>query len=244
MVTSASAWASAMPATLSTASTFPKASRAAANMASTWASSVTSHWNGTTASPSASAVSFCRPLTSTARTLAPSRTNTCDAARAMPDPAPVMTATLPSSSPMRPSLVPSGFSCQSTGSNSGRRKEHRPGLAKGAPTVTTAVAGDLYYDPYDVEINANPYPVYRRLREEAPLYYNEPYDFWAVSRYEDVERGLADYSHLISGKGGILEVIRADITMPPGVLIFSDPPIHTMHRRLLARVFTPRKMAA
>jgi cytochrome P450 len=110
--------------------------------------------------------------------------------------------------------------------------------------VTTAVAGDLYYDPYDVEINANPYPVYRRLREEAPLYYNEPYDFWAVSRYEDVERGLADYSHLISGKGGILEVIRADIEMPPGVLIFSDPPIHTMHRRLLSRVFTPRKMAA
>jgi cytochrome P450 len=110
--------------------------------------------------------------------------------------------------------------------------------------VTTAVAGDLYYDPYDVEINANPYPVYRRLREEAPLYYNEPYDFWAVSRYEDVERGLADYTHLISGRGGILEVIRADIEMPPGVLIFSDPPIHTMHRRLLARVFTPRKMAA
>jgi cytochrome P450 len=110
--------------------------------------------------------------------------------------------------------------------------------------VTTAVAGDLYYDPYDVDINADPYPVYRRLREEAPLYYNEPYDFWAVSRYEDVERGLADYTHLISGRGGILEVIRADIEMPPGVLIFSDPPIHTMHRRLLARVFTPRKMAA
>ncbi len=110
--------------------------------------------------------------------------------------------------------------------------------------MTTAVAGDLYYDPYDVDINANPYPVYRRLREEAPLYYNEPYDFWAVSRYDDVERGLADHSHLISGRGGILEVIRADIEMPPGVLIFSDPPIHTMHRRLLSRVFTPRKMAA
>ncbi len=110
--------------------------------------------------------------------------------------------------------------------------------------MTTAVAGDLYYDPYDVEINADPYPVYRRLREEAPLYYNEPYDFWAVSRYEDVERGLADHANLISGKGGILEVIRADIEMPPGVLIFSDPPIHTMHRRVLSRVFTPRKMAA
>ena len=84
----------------------------------------------------------------------------------------------------------------------------------------TTTEADLYYDPYDVEINADPYPVYRRLREEAPLYYNEPYDFWALSRYEDVERGLADHANLISGKGGILEVIRADIEMPAGVLIF------------------------
>ena len=48
----------------------------------------------------------------------------------------------------------------------------------------------VYYDPYDVEINADPYPVYRRLREEAPLYYNEPHDFFAVSRYDDVEKVL------------------------------------------------------
>jgi len=51
---------------------------------------------------------------------------------------------------------------------------------------------DVYYDPYNVEINADPYPVYRRLREEAPLYYNDHHDFYAVSRYEDVERGLLD----------------------------------------------------
>src|SRR3954471_4476215 len=89
-----------MPATLSTASTRANASRAAANMASTSASDVTSTWNGTQASPSSAAVSFSAPLMSAARTLAPSRTNTSDAALAMPDPAPVMTATLPSSSPM------------------------------------------------------------------------------------------------------------------------------------------------
>jgi hypothetical protein len=45
---------------------------------------------------------------------------------------------------------------------------------------------ELYYDPYDVGINANPYPVYRRLREEAPLYYNARHDFYAVSRFDDV----------------------------------------------------------
>ena len=44
---------------------------------------------------------------------------------------------------------------------------------------------DVSYDPYDVEINADPYPAFRRLREEAPLYYNEQYDFFAVSRYDD-----------------------------------------------------------
>ena len=102
---------------------------------------------------------------------------------------------------------------------------------------------DVYYDPYDADITADPYPVFERLREEAPLYYNEAYDFWAVSRYEDVEKGLVDARRFISGKGGILELIKADIDMPPGTLIFEDPPTHTIHRRLLSRVFTPRRIA-
>jgi len=45
------------------------------------------------------------------------------------------------------------------------------------------VTNDLYYDPYNVEIDADPYPTYRRLRDEAPLYYNERLDFWGLSRY-------------------------------------------------------------
>jgi cytochrome P450 len=103
---------------------------------------------------------------------------------------------------------------------------------------------DLYYDPYDVAINADPYPVYRRLREEAPLYYNEPHNFFAVSRYDDVERGLVDAETFPSSRGGILELIQAGIEMPPGTLIFEDPPIHTIHRKLLSRVFTPRRVSA
>ena len=86
--------------------------------------------------------------------------------------------------------------------------------------------------------------MFRRLREEAPLYYNEKYDFFAVSRYEDVERGLVDRETYISGRGGILELIKANIEIPPGMLIFEDPPVHTVHRGLLSRVFTPRKMNA
>jgi len=103
---------------------------------------------------------------------------------------------------------------------------------------------DLYYDPYDVEINANPYPVYKRLREEAPLYYNEQYDFYAVSRYDDVERGLKDRDTFISGRGGILELIKTGTKMPPGIVIFEDPPTHTIYRSLLSRMFTPKKVSA
>ena len=101
-----------------------------------------------------------------------------------------------------------------------------------------------YYDPYNVEINADPYPTYRRLRDEAPLYYNEPHDFYALSRYEDIERSILDPATFISGRGGIIELIRANIEMPPGVLIFEDPPIHTAHRSLLSRVFTPRRISS
>ncbi len=66
-------------------------------------------------------------------------------------------------------------------------------------TVHTATESNVYYDPYDVGINADPYPVYARLRDEAPLYYNEPHDFYALSRFDDVERGLGNHETFISG---------------------------------------------
>src|SRR5271167_3342535 len=102
----------------------------------------------------------------------------------------------------------------------------------------------LYYDPYNVGIVDDPYPVFRRLREEAPLYYNETHDFFAVSRFEDVERVFLTPKTFISGRGGIIELIGADLELPSGVLIFEDPPIHTAHRALLSRVFTPKRVAA
>src|SRR5882762_1321652 len=104
-------------------------------------------------------------------------------------------------------------------------------------TTTT----DLYYDPYDRAIDEDPYPVYRRLRHESPLYYNAQYDFYAVSRFDDVQRGLVDRETYSSARGSVLEFIKADINIPPGVLIFEDPPQHSVHRSLLARLFTPRR---
>ena len=103
---------------------------------------------------------------------------------------------------------------------------------------------DLSYDPYDVDIHADPYPVFRRLREEAPLYYNARYDFYAISRFHDVERGFADRDTYISGRGSVLEAIQNDIPVPPGFFIFEDPPTHTVHRGVVSRVFTPKRMNA
>ena len=103
---------------------------------------------------------------------------------------------------------------------------------------------DLYYDPYDLEIDDDPYPVWKRLRDEAPLYYNERYDFWALSRFDDVEKGLVDWQTYISGKGSVLEIIKNNVDIPPGSILFEDPPTHDVHRSLLARVFTPKRMTA
>ena len=103
---------------------------------------------------------------------------------------------------------------------------------------------DVYYDPYDREIDADPYPVYARLRAEAPLYYNEEHDFYAVSRFDDVQRGLLDRQIFSSARGSVLEFIKANIEIPPGIVIFEDPPLHNVHRGLLSRVFTPKKMLA
>jgi cytochrome P450 len=108
--------------------------------------------------------------------------------------------------------------------------------------MTHTQTSDLSYDPYSVEIDADPYPVFARLREEAPLYYNAEFDFYALSRYDDVERALVDRTTYISGRGGILEIIKAGIQMPPGILIFEDPPTHTIHRALVSRMFTPRQV--
>jgi cytochrome P450 len=102
----------------------------------------------------------------------------------------------------------------------------------------------LYYDPYDFEIDADPYPVWKRLRDEAPLYFNEKYEFFALSRFDDVERCLLDWQTYSSAKGSVLEIIKAGVQMPPGMFIFEDPPDHNLHRGILSRVFTPRRMTA
>jgi cytochrome P450 len=102
----------------------------------------------------------------------------------------------------------------------------------------------MYYDPYDVGIDNDPYPTWKRLRDEAPLYHNDAHGFYALSRFTDVEAGLIDWGTYSSAKGSVLELIKSGIELPPGIVLFEDPPLHDVHRGLMSRVFTPKAMAA
>jgi len=109
-------------------------------------------------------------------------------------------------------------------------------------SVTGGSAVDLYLRPFDFAIDDNPYPTWKRLRNEAPLYHNEKFNFYALSRYEDVSRELPNYQTYRSGRGTTMDVIMSGIEVPPGVILFEDPPLHDLHRRVLSKVFTPRRM--
>ncbi|HAC81729.1 MAG: cytochrome P450 [Candidatus Binatia bacterium] len=100
---------------------------------------------------------------------------------------------------------------------------------------------ELYYDPYDYAIDANPHPVWQRLREEAPLYYNEKLDFYALSRFDDVWDASIDHDTFSSAHGTVLEVISDNVNYGP-MMIWLDPPDHTQLRKLVGRAFTPRRI--
>ena len=101
---------------------------------------------------------------------------------------------------------------------------------------------DIYWDPYDSEIDDYPHPIWKRMRTETPVYRNDRFDFWALSRFEDIEKASKDTATFSSTHGTVLEM------MGPGMIgsnqmIFMDPPEHTMYRSLVSRAFTPRRMA-
>lgn len=110
--------------------------------------------------------------------------------------------------------------------------------------MTISATDELYYDPWHPDLNADPYPMFKRLRDEGPVYYNAEHDFYALSRFDDVNRALVDYQSFSSARGVVLEIIKSGMEIPSGLLIFEDPPLHDIHRKLLARAFTPRKITA
>jgi len=106
-----------------------------------------------------------------------------------------------------------------------------------------ATTGRLGWDPYDYGLLCDPHAAFAAIRENAPVWYNQEYDFYALSRYEDCVWGLADRDIFKNAKGVMLEQIRSGKPMPRGLFNFEDPPEHTYHRALLSRVFTPNRMA-
>ncbi|MFN8025596.1 MAG: cytochrome P450 [Acidimicrobiia bacterium] len=108
--------------------------------------------------------------------------------------------------------------------------------------TVTAQPSDIYYDPYDHEIDADPHPVWRRMREEAPVYWNEKYGFYALSRFDDVWKAYLDPRTFSSTHG--VELENLDHELPePRLMIFTDPPEHDAMRKLVSRAFTPRRIA-
>jgi cytochrome P450 len=100
----------------------------------------------------------------------------------------------------------------------------------------------LVYDPSSYELHEDPFPIYRRMQDEAPLYRNAEMGFWALTRFDDVVAGLSDWSSLSSARGTLIEQIQSG-GPPPDMMIFSDPPRHEDLRRLIGRAFTPRRVA-
>ncbi|BBZ51035.1 cytochrome P450 [Mycobacterium heidelbergense] len=98
----------------------------------------------------------------------------------------------------------------------------------------------VVFDPFSEDFFNSPYETYRRMREEAPVYYDEKYDFYALTRHEDVAAAFKDYEAYSSARGVDLAMVRSGVTPDPKSIIFMDPPEHRNMRSLLNKVFTPR----
>lgn len=109
--------------------------------------------------------------------------------------------------------------------------------------MTTIQQIPIHYDPYNPEIWKDPYRILKQMRNEAPVYYNEEHDFYAVSCYDDVAAGLMDATTFSSARGNIIELIKSDLEFPPGIIIMEDPPIHTAHRKVLSLLFSPKNIS-
>ena len=116
-------------------------------------------------------------------------------------------------------------------------------MSVSSPTVS---GGPVVFDPYSEDFFCAPFDTYRRMRDEAPVYYSEKYDFWALTRYDDVAAAVKDHETYSSAKGVTLDIVKApEAVSPIGKIIISlDPPEHERMRKLVNRVFTPRAIAS
>ena len=97
----------------------------------------------------------------------------------------------------------------------------------------------VVFDPFSDDYFNAPYATYRRMRDEAPVYYNPVYDFYALTRHADVAAALKDPATFSSSRGVDLEMVQSGQPVPP-LIIMMDPPDHRRMRSLVNKVFTPR----
>ncbi|MFL6081792.1 MAG: cytochrome P450 [Mycobacterium sp.] len=102
----------------------------------------------------------------------------------------------------------------------------------------------LVFDPFSEEFFKGPWEIYRRMREEAPVYYNEEHDFYALSRHEDVAAAFKDFETYSSAYGLDLAMVKSDEPPMMKAIILMDPPEHRQMRSLINKVFTPRAIGA
>lgn len=98
----------------------------------------------------------------------------------------------------------------------------------------------LVFDPFSEDFFNGPYDTYRRLRQEAPVYYSDQYDFYALSRHADVAAAFKNFATYSSARGVDLAMVRNEDPPPHKSIIMMDPPEHRHMRSLLNKVFTPR----
>ena len=101
----------------------------------------------------------------------------------------------------------------------------------------------VVFDPYSDDFFNHPQETYRRMRDEAPVYYSDKYDFYALSRHADVSAAFKDFATYSSSRGIDLQMVKSGQPMPP-LVIMMDPPDHRRMRSLVNKVFTPRAMTA
>jgi cytochrome P450 len=108
--------------------------------------------------------------------------------------------------------------------------------------MSTTTTAPVEFDPFSDEYFNDPTDVYRRLRDEAPVYYSEKYGFYALSRFADVVAAHRDWKGFSSAHGVELSSLSKDpeIIRSFRSIIMMDPPEHDRLRALVSRVFTPR----
>jgi cytochrome P450 len=97
----------------------------------------------------------------------------------------------------------------------------------------------LKFDPYSREYTEDPYPIYARLRDEAPVFQNQDMNFWALSRYDDVVNAHFDAQTFSSAGGTTIEGYEAAFPL----LIVKDLPEHRWAKMLVTKMFSRARIA-